>query len=177
MDILRYTASARLGAWDSIGTDREAFLSLLGRLLQHNARGSLEAIRLVETNDASFASLTSICDKIAARGNPTLVDLDFENALLTTPELGVLGAQTIPEGHAVGMKLDTRALHFGLQELVNAAWELLSLPFRTSGPDYRALPVLPSLLKSQVGPEEDHFLGQFINVFPFAEGRIQRQVR
>ena len=177
MDIQRYTASARLGAWDSITTDREAFLSLLGRLLQDNSRGSLEAIRLVETNDARFASLTSICDKIAARGNPTLVDLDFENALLKTPELGALGAQTISEGHAVGMKLDIGGLLFGLRELVDAAWELLSLPFRASGPGFSALPVLPSLLKSQVGPEEDYFLGQFISVFPFAEGRVQRQIR
>ena len=177
MDILRYTASARLGAWDSIASDREAFLSLLGRLLQHNARGSLEAISMVETNDASLASLTSICDKIAARGNPTLVDLDFENALLAMPELGALGAQAISEGHAVGMKLSTGALHFGLQELVTAAWELLSLPFRSSTLGFSALPVLPPLLKSQVGPEEDYFLEQFINVFPFAEGRVQRQVR
>ena len=177
MDKERYTASARLGAWDSVATDREAFLSLLGRLLQQNSRGSLEATRLVQTNDANLASLTSTCDKIAARGNPTLVDLDFENALLTMPELAVLGAQTISEGHAVGMKLDTDGLHFGLQKLVSAAWELLSLPVRSSDPDFSALPVLPSLLKSQVGPEEDYFLGQFISVFPFAEGRIHRQVR
>ena len=177
MDTLRYTASARLGAWDSIATDREAFLSLLGRLLQHNARGSVEAIRMVETNDMSLASLTSICDKIAARGNPTLVDLDFENALLSMPELDVLGAQAISEGHAVGMKLGTGSLHFGLQELVNAAWDLLSLPFRSSGPGFSALPVLPSFLNSQVGPEEDYFLGQFMKVFPSTEGRIQRQVR
>ncbi len=176
MDILRYTASARLGAWDSIVTDREAFLSSLSHMLRHNARGSLEAIGLVETDDAHLASVTSICDKIAARGNPTFVDLDFENALLTLPELDALGAQAISEGDAVGMKLGgTR--QFDLQELVNAAWDLLSLPFGSSTPGFSAHPVLPSLLSAQVGPEEDYFLGQFVNVFPSMEGRIQQQVR
>ena len=177
MDILKYTASARLGAWDSMPGEREEFLLLLGRLLQHNSRSSLEAMRIVETNDPNLASLTSICDKIAARGNPTLVDLDFEKTLLTIPELRVLGAQDISEGHAVGMKLGAGALHFGLRELVKAAGELLSLPFRSSDPGFSALPVLPSHLQSQISPEEDYFLGRFMSVFPFAEGRVQRQVR
>ena len=177
MDNLKYTASARLGAWDSIPTEREKFLLLLERLLQHNARGSLEAKRMVETNDPNLASLTSICDKIAARGNPTLVDLDFEKTLLAIPELRVLRAQDMSDGHVVGMKLGAGALHFDPRELVSAAGELLSLPFRSSHPGFSALPVLPSHLWSQVGPEEDYFLGRFMSEFPFAEGRVQRQVR
>jgi hypothetical protein len=70
MDKLRYTASARLGLWDSVAGDREEFLAPLTRLLQDNAHAVIEAdqIEFIPTDNQTLASITAICDKIIARG-------------------------------------------------------------------------------------------------------------
>ena len=85
MDSLRYSASARLALWDHLPRDSEAFLSELASMLRDSSHGVLEAehIEVVPVDNAALASVTAICDKIIARGNPTLIDLDFEPTLLT----------------------------------------------------------------------------------------------
>ena len=116
----------RFGQTGSLGFDYHGPRSIpvpAWSLLQDNARGSLEAIRMVETNDASLASLISICDKLAARGNPTLVDLDFENALLTMPELGVLGALSFARTYRpVGRKLAVTSIVLTI-DCVRGSWD------------------------------------------------------
>jgi hypothetical protein len=60
--------------------EREEFLVALKRILPNNAHAILAAdeIEFVPTDNPALASVTAICDKIIARGNPTLVDLDFD---------------------------------------------------------------------------------------------------
>ena len=85
MSRLRYTASGRLGVWDSIDkTGMETWRTQLDELLKSNAHGVVEsnAIVFAETDDPDLAAITAVCDKIIARGNPTLVDPNWERTLL-----------------------------------------------------------------------------------------------
>ena len=88
MNRVRFTASGRLGVWDSIDTpgNRE-WRSQLDGLLQSNAHGVIESdvLDFTETDDPALAASTAICDKIIARGNPTLTDPTWERLLLSGP--------------------------------------------------------------------------------------------
>ncbi len=88
MSRVRYTASGRLGVWDSVdkpGMDN--WRSRFEELLKSNAHGVIESDvhDLTETDDPALAAITAVCDKIIARGNPTLVDPNWERMLLTGP--------------------------------------------------------------------------------------------
>ena len=75
MNRVRYTASGRLGVWDSIDKPgMEEWRSQLDELLQSNAHGVIESdvLDFTETDDPALAASTAICDKIISRGNPTL---------------------------------------------------------------------------------------------------------
>ncbi len=85
MNRLRYTASGRFGVWDSIDkTGMESWRSQLDELLKSNAHGVIESDNhdFTETDVPALAAITAVCDKIIARGNPTLVDPNWERTLL-----------------------------------------------------------------------------------------------
>ena len=88
MNSISFTASGRLGVWDSIDKPgMERWRSQLDELLQFNAHGVIESyvLNFSETEDPALAAVTAICDKIIARGNPTLVDPNWEALLLSGP--------------------------------------------------------------------------------------------
>ena len=177
MDSWRYTASARLGLWDSLPGNREGFIQSLDQLLESNAHGVIEADSIIPTNDPALASVTAVCDKIVTRGNPTLIDLDFERALLDTSELNFLRAKEITEGPAVGMRLPSQPA-FSTNDLIQAAEELLCRPYRSCRAGFADSPVLPPELRELSSPEEDRFLEQFIAAFSDRiRERIHRQVQ
>ena len=164
-NLLRYTASARLGTWDFIQTEnRDEFLNSLARILQENAHAVLElASDQIEfpppTNDPSLASVTAICDKIVARGNPTLVDLDFESTLLKGRCRPRLNTEELTEGPSVGFRLSARNVPGTTTDLLSAAEDLLFLPYRDS--DEIVVPALPFELGNLTSEEEDIFLDRF----------------
>lgn len=168
-NLLRYTASARLGTWDFIQTaNRDEFLDSLARILRKNAHAVLElASDRIEfppsTNDLSLASVTAICDKIVARGNPTLVDLDFENTLLKGRCRPHLNYEELTEGPSVGFRLSALNIPGTMTDLLRAAEDLLSLPYRDG--DEIVAPVLPFELRSLTSEEEDIFLDRFRREF------------
>ncbi len=85
MSRVPFTASGRLGIWDSVnGPAMDNWLSKLYEVLQSNAHGVIESdvLDFTETADPALAASTAICDKIVARGNPTLVDPNWERLLL-----------------------------------------------------------------------------------------------
>ncbi|MCK4391317.1 RecQ family ATP-dependent DNA helicase [Candidatus Bipolaricaulota bacterium] len=179
MDRLRYTASARLGLWDSIPGDREEFLSALKRILQSSSHAVLEAeeIEFVPTDNPALAAVTAICDKIIARGNPTLVDLDFERALLNGPGRQFLRFEEIAEGPAIGMRFSSVQFPGTTADLVSAAQELLCLPYRSGSPGCAAIHSLPPQLRDLTSEEEDLFLEQFNDAFGGSyRERLHRQV-
>jgi len=179
MDRLRYTASGRLGLWDSIPGDREEFLSPLVRLLQDNAHAVIEAdhIEFIPTDNPALSSVTAICDKIIARGNPTLVDLDFEQTLLNGPCLPFFRVEAPAEGPNVGCRLSALQIPGTTADLITAAQELFDLPFRGNVGGVFASCPLPAELRELVSQEEDSFLAQFRTAFGDRLGaRLHRQV-
>ena len=101
MNTVRYTASGRLGIWDSFdkqGMDK--WRSQLDELLKSNAHGVIESdvLDFTETDDSSLAASTAICDKIIARGNPTLVDPNWERLLLSGPGSDFIGFSRQDDG-------------------------------------------------------------------------------
>ena len=179
MDKLRYTASARLGLWDTIPGDRDEFLASLVRLLQDNAHAVIETdhIEFIPTDNPALASVTAICDKIIARGNPTLVDLDFEQALLSGPCLPFFRVEVMTEGPSVGHRMSALQIPGTLQELLTATQELLGLPFGDNADGDFASRPLPTELRELTSQEEDIFLAEFIKVFGDRLGaKLHRQV-
>jgi len=129
MDRLRYTASGRLGLWDSIPGDREEFIAPLVRLLQDNSHAVIEAdhIEFIPTDNPALTSITAICDKIIARGNPTLVDLDFEQTLLSGPCLPFFRVESMTEGPSVGCRMSALQIPGTMADLLTATQELLEI--------------------------------------------------
>ena len=176
MDRWLYTASARLSLWDTVFSSPEDY-SALDRLLQSASHGVVEAAKSERTADPAPAGVTAVCDKLIARGNPTLVDLDFERALLTTPALRMFRVREIDRGPTVGMMLSD-PLPCNVDDLVCAAGELLTLPYRRDDLASPAPQPLPPDLRRLTSPEEDHFLAQFDERFGArVQGRLHRQVR
>ena len=137
-----YTASAKLGLWDSLF--RSEHRDSLDSLLQSAANGVIEASQTVPTADPNLASVIAVCDKIIARGNPTLVDLDFERALLSSPLLSFLGAEDIADGPVVGMRVPG-SFPLDMNDLVSAAQDLLALPYLGNGARRATAPTLPRI--------------------------------
>ena len=166
MESLRYTASARLGVWDSIPNERDKFLASLARILQDNSHGVLEAdqIEFVPTDNPLLASVTAICDKIITRGNPTLVDLDFERALLNGPCQRFLHVEERTEADpVVGFRLSAFKM---TDQLLKAVQDLLCLPFRsqTEGGTTTDRTLLPEIQRFD-SKEEELFFNQFATAF------------
>ena len=179
MDKLRYTASARLGLWDSVAVDREKFLKPLALLLQDNAHAVIEAdhIEFIPTDNPALASITAICDKIISRGNPTLVDLEFEQTLLSGPCRQFFRVDTLTKGPVVGCRLISLQVPGTMSDLMTATQELLCLPYRKHAYGvFASCPLAPEL-KELVGDEEDNFLTQFKVAFGDRLGaQLHRQV-
>ena len=129
MNRLRYTASGRLGIWDSFDKQgMEKWRSQLDELLRSNAHGVIESdvLDFTETDDPALVASTAICDKIIARGNPTLVDPNWERLLLSGPGSEFMRCR--PQSDGVESILEKSLLPpKSSKELLVASRELLSL--------------------------------------------------
>lgn len=179
MDKIRYTASGRLDLWDIATGNRDEFLTPLARLLQENAHAVIEAdhIEFIPTDNPAMASITAISDKIIARGNPTLIDLDFEQALIKGPCRPFFRVETLTEGPTAGFRMSAFQVPGKTTDLITAAHELLCLPFQNrKGGVFLTCP-LPAELRELTSQEEDIFVDQFKTVFGNRLGaRLHRQV-
>ena len=172
MENLRYTASARLGVWDSIPSERDKFLASLADILRDNSHGVLEFVQIksVPTDDSLLASrtITAICDKIITRGNPTLVDLDFEQSLLNGPCQRFLRVDELAEDKAaVGFRLsDFKNPDTTTDKLLDAVQDLLCLPFRSQTEGETTTDrTLPPEIQRFDSKEEELFFNQFATAF------------
>ncbi len=170
MENLRYTASARLGVWDSIPSERDKFLASLADILRDNSHGVLESdqIKFVPTDNSLLASITAICDKIITRGNPTLVDLDFEQSLLNGPCQRFLRVDELAEDKAaVGFRLsDFKNPDTTTDKLLDAVQDLLCLPFRSQTEGETTTDrTLPPEIQRFDSKEEELFFNQFATAF------------
>jgi len=184
MDTLRYTASARLGVWDSLTRKRDEFLDDLARILQDNSHAVLEAYHIEDLcltdpgANPSLASVTAICDKIIVRGNPTLVDLDFERTLLKGPCQQYLSVEELGEEEPnVGFKFSEAKFPGKRDALFRAAKDLLCLPYRNETESSTDTRELPPDLTDLTSEEEDLFAEQFCTAFgEYLGTKLHRQV-
>ncbi len=179
MDRLRYTASARLGLWDSVAGDRDEVLVPLARLLQDYAHAVLEAdhLEFIPTDDADLASITAICDKLIVRGNPTLADFDFEKALLHGPCQPLIRAEQLLASASVGFRITGLQFPGTTTDLLKAAEDLLELPFRERSTNTSRSCPLPFELLELSSQEEEIFLEKFVKAFGSGlGGLLHRQV-
>ena len=134
-------------------------------------------IEFIPTDNPALASVTAICDKIIARGNPTVVDLDFEQTLLNGPCLPYFRVETPADGTIVGCRMSALQIPGTTADLITAAQELLYLPFRdNAGRGFASRP-LPAELRELASPEEDMFLVQFRRAFgDRLSARLHRQI-
>ncbi len=176
MDSIRYTASGRLGFWDTLPGSIDSFLNPLKDILVTNSHAVLEAEReFFESEDPAMASITAICDKIISRGNPAFVDLDFERALLAGPVQQFFRCEELENSPEVGPRFVESLLPDNSNDLLAAAKDLFCLPY-CSG-DAISVSSLPAELQNLTSTEENRFyeeLGTAIGATN--RHRIRRQV-
>ena len=179
MNTFRYTASARLGVWDSVPHKRDEFLNALAKILQDNSHAVLESSHeFIPTDNPSLASITAICDKIIARGNPTLVDFDFERTLLNGPCEQYLNIEELGEEEkAVGFKFSGMKVPGKRDALLKATQDLPLLPYRNETGSTIGIREMPPEFRDSTSVEEDLFLDQFKTVFgEYLSIKLHRQV-
>lgn len=173
---LLYSASGRLGFWESMPKS-DAFRSSLEQLLKAHSQAVIEAdlSDFVDSDAPPLAAITAICDKIVARGNPTLVDPDFEGRLLSTQGAEFFQSAALVDTDDVGVRFQGSQLPQGSSnELLNAAQDLLDLPYRDEEP----LPgqTLSTDLQNLCSIEEEWFHDSLVShLGPWAAGFVQRQ--
>ncbi|MDZ7369772.1 MAG: RecQ family ATP-dependent DNA helicase [candidate division KSB1 bacterium] len=167
-----------MGIWDSFLGKYGEKLNKLDDLLKLNANGCLEAkdfeFKLAE-GSPELRSCLVVLDKIISRGNPTFIDLDFENHLLYEHCREIIKVEPITEGLPVGNRLHNFS-NKQLDTLIDAAKELMSIPFQYSNVFLNYF--LPDDLIEITSPEEDLFLEQFRSVFgAHLASKICRQIK
>ena len=163
--------------WDSVdkpGMDK--WRSQLDELLKSNAHEVIESNvhDFIETDDPALAAITAICDKIIARGNPTLVDPNWERILLSGPGSEFLRWEE-PDDPEVKFRMKDSLWPEGrIESLVDAAMDLLDLPWTDEWPASRQR--LPAELQDKCSSEEEALYADLIAALgPGANGAVQRQ--
>ena len=175
---IRYTASGRLAFWDTLQGSTDKFLNPLIKILvgRSNAVLESEGTDFSETNDSKVACITAVCDKIIMRGNPTLVDTDFERALMSGPASPFFKCTDTESGSEIGYRFQKSLLPGNSNEILEAALDLLDLPYKNEGsPEKQPLPLD---LKELTSDEEDMFYDKLSSVLePLGLFKIHRQIQ
>ena len=139
--MLRYTASGRIGLWDSL--PRADGLSQ--RVQQWAERHSVgELVWEGEVDEGAVSpgvlGLSAVCDKIVARGNPTLVSPDYERALLKSTGARFFDFSEDESKSEVRFEVVRSHLPAGSAfGMVEAAGDLMNLPSRDGGGEAHGL--------------------------------------
>ena len=178
VDDIKYTASGRLAVWDTLDNGRENFLTLLEKTLSPHSCGSLaiEGLDLIETENPGPAGLFAVLKKILTRGVPTLVDVDFEKALVSTCSAFKLSDYYYESNcRLIGYRLLKSQILS--KELLNTTWELLNAcPTEELAENVINKNVNNSEDRDSVSLEEDVFYQAFGNIFgQLAQARLKRQ--
>ena len=177
MNSIRYTASGRLSLWDTLPGPVDTFLDSLQQILTAHSSAVLESDlwEFIETDDPKIASITAICDKIITRGNPTLIDADFERALISDSISNFFRCEESDSDPDIGYKFKGSSLPNNRSVLLDATIDLLDLPYR-SGAKVTKPPLIPEL-QELTSNEESLFHDKLCAlVSPELQHRIHRQV-
>ncbi|MCZ0938011.1 MAG: RecQ family ATP-dependent DNA helicase [Caldilineaceae bacterium] len=149
----------------------------MDELLKSNAHGVIEsdAVDFVETDDPNLAAITAVCDKIIARGNPTLVDPNWERILLRESGSEFLRWEEPDDPEEIQFCVKEFLLPKGIgYKLLDAAKDLLDLGWADQCPPPQQQ--LPEDLQKLYGFGEDIlYTGLIKKLGASAPGAIQRQ--
>ena len=176
MNSIRYSASGRLAFWDTLTEHVDRFKKSLDEILVGHSNAVLESEGhdFVETNDPRVAGITSACDKVIMRGNPTLVDADFERALISD-RVGTFFKCFESTGPEIGHQFQESLLPENSNKLLNAAKDLLDLPYRSD--DSPLKDPMPLSLKELTSDDEDLFYVKLLEALePLGFFKVHRQV-
>jgi len=167
MDRFRYSASSRLGIWDSLQEKREEFIRDLHWVLNHYSSTELESstIEFIPTDDIRLASIAAICDKIISRGIPTLSDPELERSILTEIPDSLLQHEELTNGSSLGFQLISSRLPVSPKQLIQASVDLLSLPYSSNSPFCHSRQPLAPEQSELTSEAEDIFLKKFEEFF------------
>jgi ATP-dependent DNA helicase RecQ len=176
-----FTASARLGIWDTLNSGSREFLRSIGDILEKHSHGCLEISgeEPSETDDPSIQALVAVLDKIVSRGNPTITLLDFEERLLKSIPIQNLIIKDLQE------ETNNRSLGYSIKELpegispsgiVSALHQLFMLPASVSSINTIIASDLSIDLRSISSIEEDLFWEGFGRRYsPSLQTKLLRQ--
>lgn len=177
MERFDYTAAGRLAIWDSAPDTPHALVQRIEHLLRPHAGASIEADAddLYFSDDEAVVALTSVLDKLVARGCPTLIDLDFEERLIqSAPALTTDNLTKRTSGRLVGPGFEASTV--AGPDLLDAAARLLNRVASPADAVQIAQHPLPHHLRALASPEEDLLAQAIGRVFsPAAQARLQRQ--
>ena len=139
--MMRYTASGRLGLWDSLPRS-DGLNQRIQRWAERHSVGEVEWDGVLDEEAAlpSVLGLTAVCDKIVARGNPTLVSPEYERALLLGG--GVRFFDVAEDENRSELRFDVVRSHLPVGsafEMVDAASDLMDLPYGDAGVEAHGL--------------------------------------
>ena len=172
-----YTASGRLAFWDTLPGSADKFLNPLNEILVGHSNVVLESegTDFVETDDPKVACITAVCDKIIMRGNPTLVDADFERALISGPGRVFFKCTESEDYQEIGNRFEQSLLPGDSNQLLEAAKDLLDLPYRPN--ESSLYEPLPLNLKELTSDDEDLFYEKLrLALNPLGLSKVHRQV-
>ena len=174
---IRYSASGRLSLWDTLPGSVDKFLESLHQILVAHSNAVLESEGrdFHGSDDPKVSSITSVCDKIIMRGNPTLVDADFEHALISGPVKAFFKCEESEHSSDIGYRFKHSLLLKNSNELLNAVNDLLNLPYRSED-SYSEHP-LPLDYRELTSDDEDLFYDKLCAALePLGLHQIHRQV-
>ncbi len=129
MDCLRFTASARLAAWDSIAENEPEFAEKLASHLRRHGHATLEAsVPLNGGCGPGVAALAAILDKLVIRGHPTLADFELESGLLHWAKEKLIGFTKPETALSIEHRLTAKMFPEPWISLVQASEEVGLLP-------------------------------------------------
>jgi ATP-dependent DNA helicase RecQ len=178
-----FTASARLGIWDTVNPLSDDLAHRLREVLSSHSHGCLEihGPEPVETENPGLRALDAVLDKIVSRGNPTVSFLDFEERLLKSSAGRGLSYHDLKEktnGRILGYSIDKLPPETSLEALIDDLTHLLALPPTTECATTAIHSKVDDSVGSIVSPEEDQFYGLFGDRFsPAVQSRLLRQQR
>ena len=179
MNSYRFSASGRLGLWNTLPQKRREIQEAIAEILRGTSHGLIEANHLDFTplQDLSLQSVLAICDKIAVRGSPTVVDHQFEEHLSGNDLRPFFHFEKNGLNPSFGPKLLGANQPVSFADLPAATRDLLVLPFSQKTAEMSRRRPLRDDLQAISSREENMFLDSFKKHFGFWLGlQMHRQV-
>jgi len=179
MNSYRFSASGRLGLWNTLPQKRREIQEAIAEILRGTSHGLIEANHLdfAPLQDLSLQSVLAICDKIVVRGSPTVVDHQFEEHLSGNDLRPFFHFEKNGINPSFGPKVLSAIHPVSFPDLPAAARELLVLPFSQKTAEMSRRKPMRDDLQSISSREEEMFLDSFKKHFgPWLGLQMHRQV-